>query len=341
MRQELFGRLPDGRAVQAVTLEHKRLCAQILTYGATLRSLWLPDRAGRRADVLLGFDSLEEQLAASAYQGEVVGRYANRIAGAKFPLNGREYAVTANEKDSTCLHGGGEFSRALWELAALSAKKVTLRYHSPDGAEGFPGSVTTCVSYTLLEDRLRISYRAVSSADTVLSLTNHAYFNLAGGGDILGHLLQINSEAWLPIDAQSIPAGEPRPVEGSAFDFRIPKPIGRDIAAADPQLLQCGGYDHNYCLPQPRDLESPCAIAADPLSGRTLRVYTDQPGVQLYTGNFLDSVGKQGLRQTRHSGFCLETQAWPNSPNRPDFPSCLLRGGEEYNSVTELVFGAE
>ncbi|MDR1464509.1 MAG: galactose mutarotase [Oscillospiraceae bacterium] len=327
----------------AYLLQNGPLRARVTAYGATLLSLWAPDRQGREVDVLLGFDTPEAQHAYSDYQGETVGRCANRIAGARFSLNGQEYHVTANEKGTTCLHGGGEFSHAVWDAEIQGDNAVEFRCISPAGSEGFPGEVRAAARYVLEPGRLRMEYRAESDTDTILNLTNHAYFNLAGGGDVLRHELQINAAAYLPIDEQSIPTGERRPVAGTAFDFRRAKPIGRDIRAEDPQLAQCRGYDHNFCLTESDrfDLTVPAAAVSEPGSGRRLTVYTDQPGIQLYTGNFLDGKpGKGGVPMEQHSGFCLETQVWPDSPNHPDFPSCLLMAGEVYQRTTILQLDA-
>ncbi|MDR3313031.1 MAG: galactose mutarotase [Oscillospiraceae bacterium] len=337
IKSERYGQLPGGEAVLAYTLVCGGLTARILSYGATLDSLWAPDRDGVPGDVLLGFGSLAERLAHSAYQGETVGRYANRIAGARFALGGKTYAVEANEAGRTCLHGGGEFSHANWAAEPAGEATLRLRYQSPAGSMGFPGAVEAEALFTLTAQDLTIAYSARSDAATPFNMTNHAYFNLACGGDVRGHVLQIDAESYLPIDGDSIPTGEVRPVAGTAFDFRSAKPIGRDLEDADPQLVQCKGYDHNYCLAAGG--EKLAAVAVDPASGRRMQLYTDQPGVQLYTGNFLDSPGKNGVPQTQHSGFCLETQAWPDSPNRPEFASCLLLPGEEYTSKTVLKFG--
>ena len=327
---ETYGKMPSGKEVLAYTLANGNLRARVLTYGATLDALWVPDRDGVPGDILLGFASLGEHIAGSAYQGETVGRYANRIAGARFSLNGREYAVTANENGRTCLHGGGEFSRCVWTAEQAGESAVRLRYTSAAGSMGFPGTVEAEALYTLSERGLTIIYSARTDAETPINMCNHAYFNLACGGDVFGHTLQIDAEAYLPIDGDSIPTGELRPVGGTAFDFRKPKPIGRDIGAPDPQLIQCKGYDHNFCIDG--DPAKPIATVYDPASGRRMELFTDQPGVQLYTGNFLDAP---------HSGFCLETQGWPDSPNRPEFPNCILRPGEEYKAVTRLAFRQE
>ncbi|MDR1733684.1 MAG: galactose mutarotase [Oscillospiraceae bacterium] len=321
-----------------ILLDNGILQAEILLYGAALNALRVKDKDGNPADVVLGFDSLGDRKAYSAYQGETVGRYANRIAGGTFSLNGKTYTVTKNENGKTCLHGGGEFSHTEWAVKTQGEDFLTLTYTSPDGVEGFPGQVTAETTYVLDGNALQISFTAVSDADTIVNMCNHAYFNLAGGGDVLGHILQLKAYAYLPIDADSIPTGEVRPLEGTAFDFREAKAIGADIRADDPQLIGAKGYDHCYCL-EPQTL-TPVANVYEPISGRRMEVFTDQPGIQLYTGNFLDSPGKNGAVYTAHSGFCLETQTWPDSPNRADFPSPLLKAGEEYYHTVRFVFSA-
>ena len=321
MTKALYAAMPDGRAVEAYTLDNGTLRAEILTFGAALDRLFMPDRNGKMENILSTFDSLEARLAGSQYQGEIVGRYANRIAAAKFTLNGKEYQVTPNEKNGNCLHGGGEFSRDLWQASPIGDSALELTFASPVGAHGFPGAVKATVRYSLQGSALAIEYEAQSDADTVLNLTNHAYFNLAGQGNILDHILQIDAPHYLPINANSIPAGELRSVEGTPFDFRRGKPIGQDIGANDPQLTQVGGYDHNYCNPKAIEV-------TDPASGRRMAVTTDLPGVQLYTGNNLPAP---------HTAFCLETQAWPDSPNQ--WPGqCLLRAGETYKTTTRFDF---
>ena len=323
-----YGTLPDGRSVEAYTLDNGLLRAEILTYGAALDRLFAPDRHGSMDNVLLTFGSLEERIANSAYQGETVGRYANRIAHARFTLNEKEYRVTPNEEGGNCLHGGGEFSRALWTPGLIEKNSLELTYTSPAGSHGFPGEVRAAVRYTLVGRSLAIRYKAVSSEDTILNLTNHAYFNLAGQGDILGHQLEINAECYLPVDENSIPTGELRAVAGTPFDFRSPKPIGQDIGAPDPQLMLVGGYDHNFCNPYFYSAKPARVTVSEPLSGRRMSVGTDLHGVQFYTGNHLPAP---------HTAFCLETQAWPDSPNQwPD--QCLLKAGETYKSTTRFDF---
>jgi len=326
-----YGTMPDGRAVEAYTLDNGLLQAEILTFGAALNRLSAPDRNGKMDNILLTFDSLEERIAGSQYQGEVVGRYANRIAGAQFALNGKEYRVTPNEKNGNCLHGGGEFSRGLWQASPVGGSAVELTFDSPAGAHGFPGSVRATVRYALVGRSLVIKYEARSNADTILNLTNHAYFNLAGGGDILSHELQITANCYLPIDANSIPTGALRAVAETPFDFRQPKPIGRDIFADDSQLQQVGGYDHNFCNPYYYYYNPARVSVSEPLSGRRMSVTTDLPGVQLYTGNNLPIP---------HTAFCLETQAWPDSPNQwPD--QCLLKAGDTYQTTTQFDFSVK
>jgi len=328
MTKAHYGTMPDGRPVEAYTLDNGLLKAEILTFGATLNRLFAPDRKGKMENILLTFASLEERIAGSQYQGEVVGRYANRIADARFPLGGKEYRVTPNEKNGNCLHGGGEFSRDLWEANPTGSAALELAFTSPAGAHGFPGQVRATVSYSLVGHSLVVKYEAVSSADTVLNLTNHAYFNLAAQGDILGHMLQLGAEYYLPIDGNSIPTGELCPVAGTPFDFRRPKPIGQDIGAPDPQLRQVGGYDHNFCNTYFYHFNPVRASVSEPLSGRCMKVETDLPGVQFYTGNNLPQP---------HTAFCLETQAWPDSPNQwPD--QCLLEAGKLYKTTTRFDF---
>jgi aldose 1-epimerase len=320
----LYGTMPGGRAVEAYTLDNGTLRAEILTFGAALNRLFAPGRDGQMGNVLSTFDSLEARIAGSQYQGEIVGRYANRIAGAKFTLDGKDCHVTPNEANGNCLHGGGEFSRGLWQAKPLGGNALELAFASPAGAHGFPGEVGAVVRYTLAGNSLIIEYQAASDADTVLNLTNHAYFNLAGQGDILGHVLRIDAPHYLPIGANSIPTGELRAVQGTPFDFTRPKPIGQDLFANDPQLRQVGGYDHNFC--NPGKIE-----AYEPVTGRKMAVGTDLPGVQFYTGNNLP---------VPHTAFCLETQAWPDSPNQ--WPAqCLLRAGEAYRTTTRFDFSAE
>ncbi len=337
-----FGTTSKGEAVDVYTIRNSSGAAvDILTYGATVNSIYVADKNGAFADVLSGFDTLEGHEKYSDYQGMTVGRYANRLAGGKFSIDGVEYDVEKNEKGITCLHGGAELSTAVWKAFIVDDNAIEMNYTSPDGAMGFPGKVDFKVTFTLHEDNaLKIEYFAVSDKKTVINMTNHAYFNLAGKGDILAHELMINADAYTPVDENSIPTGEIRPVEGTPFDFRVAKPIGRDINEADDQLAIGKGYDHNFCL---NDGDGPIATAYDPESGRFLEVFTDLCGVQLYTGNFLDgtNIGKNGNPLIKNAGFCLETQYYPNTPNMPEFPQCTFDAGQKFTSCTVFRFSVK
>ncbi len=337
-----FGITSKGEAVDVYTIRNSAGTAvDIITYGATVNSIYVADKDGNFADVLSGFDTVEGHENFSDYQGMTVGRYANRLAGGKFSIDGVEYSVEKNEKGITCLHGGAELSTAVWKAYIVDDNAVEMNYTSPDGAMGFPGRVEFKVIFTLHEDNaLKIEYFAISDKKTVINMTNHAYFNLAGKGDILAHELMINADAYTPIDENSIPTGEIRPVEGTPFDFRTAKPIGKDIDAEDDQLAIGRGYDHNFCL---NDGEGPIATAYDPESGRFLEVFTDLCGVQLYTGNFLDGtkIGKNGNPLIKNAGFCLGTQYYPNTPNMPEFPQCTFDAGEKFTSCTVFRFSVK
>lgn len=334
-----FGTTQNGENVDIYTIGNTTgMEVDVITYGATLNAIRTPDRDGNIGDVLVGFDDLEGHEQHSNYQGMTVGRYANRIANGRFTLDGVEYNLVKNEKGITCLHGGGELSHAVWSATIADDCRLEMSYTSPDGAMGFPGKVDFKVSFTVYEDNsLEIRYYAVSDKKTVINMTNHAYFNLACHGDILGHELMINADAFTPTDEHSIPTGEIRRVEGTPFDFRITKPIGRDIGAPDEQLRNCKGYDHNFCL---NDSEGPAAVAYDPESGRVLELFTDMCGVQLYCGNFLNGSysGKQGKPVIKHAGFCLETQFYPDTPNCPGFPQCTYEAGQPFESTTVFRF---
>ena len=337
-----FGTTLKGEAVDVYTIRNSSGAAvDIITYGATVNSIYVADKNGAFADVLSGFDTLEGHEKYSDYQGMTVGRYANRLAGGKFSIDGVEYNVEKNEKGITCLHGGAELSTAVWKAFIVDDNAVEMNYTSPDGAMGFPGKVDFKVTFTLHEDNaLKIEYYAISDKKTVINMTNHAYFNLAGKGNILNHELMINADAYTPIDENSIPTGEIRPVEGTPFDFRVAKPIGKDIGADDDQLAIGKGYDHNFCL---NDGDGPVATAYDPESGRFLEVFTDLCGVQLYTGNFLDgtNIGKNGNPLIKNAGFCLETQYYPNTPNMPEFPQCTFDAGQKFTSCTVFRFSVK
>lgn len=343
VRKELFGRLPDGTAVDIYTLTNKAgLEARIMTYGAILVSLKIPDRAGALADVNLGFDSLEGYLGTHPYFGAIIGRYGNRIAKARFTLDGAEYRLAVNNNENT-LHGGLKgFDKVVWTAEPVRGEKgagLKLTYLSKDGEEGYPGNLAVTVVYTLTDaNELEIRYEATTDKPTVLNLTNHAYWNLKGegDGDILGHVLRLEADRITAVDSpvNLIPTGEIAPVAGTPFDFTAPHAIGERIAAVE------GGYDHNFVLKSGGGALSLAARVEEPESGRVMEVWTDQPAIQLYTGNFLDGsvIGKGGKAYKKHYAFCLETQHFPDSPNHPNFPSTVLRPGETFRSVSVYRF---
>lgn len=341
-RRRPFGTLPDGGAVEAITLGRPPgIEITILTYGATLQALVAPDRAGARADLLLGHRTLEPYLEHPRYFGSSVGRVANRIAGGRFTLDGTQYQVPPND-GANLLHGGaGGFDKANWKVAAFAAApapSVTLTHVSPDGDQGFPGTLAVTASFTLSgPDTLELVYRATCDRPTLVNLTNHAYWNLAGEGaaeDAMGHILQIPAAHFLPTDASAIPTGEFRPVDGTPFDFRTPTPIGDRVRNADdPQILIGRGYDHNWVVgsavaAEPRLM----AELAHPGSGRRLKLLSNQPGLQVYSGNFLDgsSVGKSGRAYRMGDAVVLEPQMFPDTPNQPGFGSLRLEPGQTY-----------
>jgi aldose 1-epimerase len=320
----------------------------VITYGAALAALEMPDRAGRLDDVVLGFDDLAGYLAGDAFIGATIGRYPNRIAGGRFTLDGRTHRLAVNDRGHT-LHGGPRgFHTALWEaepLAADDGAGVRLRYVSADGEEGFPGRLEAEVRYRLADDdTLTLDYLARADAPTPVGLTHHSYFNLggAGKGDVLAHQLAIAALHFTPVDTTLIPTGERRPVEGTPFDFRQPAAIGSRIGQEDEQLRRGGGYDHNFVLDRSDAGLVHAARVTEPGSGRVLDVWTTEPGLQLYSGNFLDvRRGKDGRAYGRHAGFCLEPQPFPDSPNQPDFPDSILRPGHEYRSRTVFRFDVD
>ncbi len=346
MLKRYFGRTAAGEAADLYTLANAcGVEASITTYGGALVSLKAPDRAGRFADVVLGFHDIDGYLNAEFYPGALVGRYANRIAKGRFALNGVEYKLACNNGENS-LHGGIKgFDKAVWSACEIADgdPALELTHFSPDGDEGYPGALSVRVAYTLNQNsELRIDYSATTDKDTVLNLTNHAYFNLAGegSGDILGHVAQLNADRFTPVDSGLIPTGESRPVEGTPFDFRRPTPIGARVNERDEQLELGHGYDHNFVVNGRAGTLRKAARVVDPKSGRVLDALTTEPGIQLYIGNFLDglSVGKSARPYGRRSGFCLETQHFPDSPNRPEFPSTVLRAGEKFESTTVFRF---
>jgi aldose 1-epimerase len=350
VRRRPFGQDPDGRPVEAFELVHAgaagEVRATVLTYGARLQSVVVPDRDGRPGEVTLGYDDLASYLADEAYFGATVGRFANRIAGGRFVLDGTEHRLPQNH-GSTTLHGGPDgFHAQVWEAEQVP-DGVALRLRSPDGDEGFPGTLDVRVAYTLGGEGLRIASEARTDAPTVLNLTNHAYWNLAGPGrgTVDDHVLRVAAARYLPVDADLVPLGEPAPVEGTVMDLRDGVRLGDRVRLADEQLRLAGGYDHCYVLDGTGGSGGGglglAAHVSDPASGRTLEVRTDQPGVQVYTGNQLDGTvaGRGGRAVRQGDALCLETQRFPDSPNQPSYPSTVLRPGETFRSTTLHAFG--
>ncbi len=342
IKMESFGKTPEGQEVDLYTLTNPDgLRARITNYGAILVSLEVPDRDGKPADITLGYDKLDGYLTRHPYFGATVGRYANRIGGAKFKLNDVEYQLAANNGPNH-LHGGIRgFDKVVWKVEETRANNdeatVKFSYLSKDGEEGYPGNLTCTVTYTLTkDDELKISYEAETDKATVINLTNHSYWNLAGqgNGDILGHELMLNADKYTPVDEGLIPTGEIKNVKDSPMDFTKPMTIGSRIDQVE------GGYDHNYVLNSGGGSLALCARVYEPTSGRTMEIHTIEPGVQFYTGNFLDGsiTGKSGRVYKKHYGFCLETQHFPDSPNKPDFPSVVLKPGDKYTTVTVHKF---
>jgi aldose 1-epimerase len=340
--KQAFGHTPEGTPVDLYSLKDGKIEVGIITYGGIVVSMRVPDRNGKLDDVVLGVDSVEKYVTQTAHFGGIVGRYANRIAHGAFQLDGNTYHIPKNDGDNA-LHGGLiGFDKVMWEAKEVP-QGIELTYVSKDGDQGFPGTLTTHVRYTVSGGALRIKYSATTDKHTVLNLTNHSYFNLKGqgNGDVLDTVLEIDASRFTPVDATLIPTGELKPVEGTPFDFRKPHAIGERINADDPQLRLGHGYDHNFVLDHAESKLSEAAEAYEPASGRTLKVLTTEPGVQLYTGNFLDGsiTGKEGKVYKARYAFCLETQHFPDSPNHPQFPSTELKPGQKFHSVTVYQFG--
>jgi aldose 1-epimerase len=342
-----FGLAPDGQPVEVFTLANATgMEVRVMSYGATILSIRVPDAQGAMGDVVLGFDSLAGYVRSSPYFGAVVGRYGNRIAKGRFMLDGKEYTLAVNNGPNA-LHGGLRgFDKAVWTAEPKpSDRGVGLMFAlvSPDGDEGYPGRVTARVTYTVMSagNVIVIDYEASTDQATPLNLTSHSYFNLAGKGDILDHLLTIDADRMTPVDATLIPTGEITPVQGTPFDFRRPAAIGARIDARDQQIAHGRGYDHNFVINRSAPGLVHVARVTEETSGRTLDVSSTEPGVQFYSGNFLDGTitGKGGTTYKHRSGFCLETQHYPDSPNHPNFPSTILRPGSDYRSQTVFAFG--
>jgi aldose 1-epimerase len=340
--KSVFGSMPDGTKVEIYTLEEGSLKARVMTYGARLVSLEVPDRSGKISDIVLGYESLDGYTAdPKSYFGSIVGRYGNRIAHATFTLDGKRYDLPANDGVNT-LHGGIKgFDKLVWTGQEI-LHGVELTLVSKDGDQGFPGTLTARVRYTLEAHALKIEYFATTDKDTVLNLTNHSYFNLAGEGqgDILNHLMMIPADRYTPVDSGLIPTGELAPVAGTPLDFHKATAIGARIDDPNEQMRLGGGYDHNFVLNGKMGVLQEAARVVEPTSGRVLTVETTQPGVQFYSGNFLDGTlhGKHGHVYAKHTGFCLETQHFPDSPNHPKFPTSELKPGETYHSITLFKF---
>ena len=330
-----FGNARSGRTVDALTLDNGTLACEVITYGATLRSLHVPDRAGIRKDIVLGYDTLEEYERCTAYMGAVVGRVANRISGGRFTMNGQPYTLAVNDPPNH-LHGGSVgFSHRVWTVAEHTPERLTLSLTSPDGEEGYPGTMQILVTYALEGHSLSMRYQATTDKETPCNLTGHAYFNLAGhnSGPVTDQTLCIHAENYTPSDAVNIPTGEIAPVIGTPMDFRVPKPIGQDLGADYECLKLQGGYDHNWEV-----FCNPCAQLHDPVSGRSMAVYTDCPGIQFYAGNFLDEQGKGGVYYGKNTGVALETQYYPDALHHPDWPQPITKAGERYHSETVYRF---
>jgi len=341
-----FGKMPDGTPVEIFTLSDGSYEARIASYGGIVVSLKAPDRNGKPADVVLGFDDLDGYAGnfnstSVAFFGAIIGRYANRIAHGSFTLDGKKYSLPLNNGENT-LHGGPHgFNNVVWKAKAVE-NGVELSYLSKDGEAGYPGNVSAVVRYTLVKGDLRIEYRATTDKDTVVNLTNHSYVNLAGQGDILSHQLTLHASRFTPVDAGLIPTGELKSVASTPFDFRKPTAIGARISADDKQLVLGRGYDHNWVLDSSGGKLTEAAELYDPGSGRVMKVLTDQPGIQFYSGNFLDGSikGKGGKPEQLHAALCLETQHFPDSPNHADFPTTELKPGATYHTVTVYSFSA-
>jgi len=342
-----FGITPEGHDAFLFTLKGDKIEARITNYGGAVTSIVVPDRDGNARDVVLGYETLAEYVNNSRYLGALIGRFANRIDEGKFTLNDVTYQLVQNNGPNH-LHGGIKgFDKVVWQASETVEEGnavLRLRYSSKDGEEFYPGNLDVDVTYTLSDNReLRIDYRAVTDKTTIINLTNHSYFNLAGSGTILDHEITLNADAFTPIGPSLIPTGEIRDVDQTPMDFRSPSAIGARIDDAYDQLSFAGGYDHNFVLNDFTGLQRHAATVYEPESGRTLEVLTTQPGIQFYSGNFFDGTikGKGGVAYEKRSGFCLETQHFPDSPNHPQFPTTVLEPGDKFRETTVFRFGVE
>ncbi len=338
----------DGKQVDLYTLKNaKGMVVQLTNYGGKIVSIYVPDRDGQFSDINLGYDSAKAYIGGTASLGATMGRYANRIAGGQFELNGQVYDLPKNNGENT-IHGGTKgFRFVVWDGKQIDESSVELSYLSPDGEQGFPGNLTLKVTYSVTEDNeLKLEYSATTDKSTVINFTNHAFFNLkgAGQGDVLDHVLWVNASQFTPTDKAAIPTGELRDVKGTPFDFTSPKPLGQDINQENEQLTFGGGYDHNYVLGNKGQLVL-AAKLSEPDSGRVMEVYTTEPGLQVYTANSLTGkgtdIGKGGKAYGPRSAVCLETQHFPDSPHHPNFPTTTLNPGQEYKSTTLYKFYSE
>jgi aldose 1-epimerase len=343
-----FGTTSAGKPVERFTLKNASgVELTAITYGGIITSLKTPDKAGKFADIVLGFNSMAGYETPAPYFGAIVGRYGNRIAKGRFTIDGKEYKLATNNGPNH-LHGGNVgFDKVIWKAEPIAGKNaIAFSYTSPDGDEGYPGALTMRVTYELTDkNELIVEYNATTTKTTPVNLTQHSYFNLAGegNGDILGHELMLNADRYTPVSDALIPTGQLAPVQGTPFDFRKPTAIGARINNDDPQLKNGQGYDHNWVINRTGPGLQLAARVVEPKSGRTLEVSTTEPGIQFYAGNFLDGklTGKSGKPYPRRSGFCLETQHYPDSPNQPAFPSTLLKPGAQYQSRTVFTFGIQ
>jgi len=344
-----FGQLPDGTPVELYTLRNSRgMEAQIMNYGGIVTSLKVPDKSGKLDDVVLGYDTLDAYLKSTPYFGALIGRYGNRIAKGQFSLDGATYTLATNN-GVNALHGGLKgFDKAVWTarpLPTANGPSLILTYVSRNGEEGYPGNLLVTAVYSVTEDNaLKVEFTATTDRKTVVNLTHHSYFNLRGSGDVLGHIVTIPADRFTPVDSGLIPTGELRPVAGTPFDFTMPSAIGARIGQTqDEQIMLGKGYDHNWVLNKRGSELSLAARVHEPLTGRTMEVWTTEPATQFYTGNFLDGtlVGKGGWVYQQRNGFCFEPQHYPDSPNHPAFPSTELKPGDIYSNTIIYKFGAK
>jgi aldose 1-epimerase len=347
MKTTVFGKLPDGREVHQYALSNGAgMTVQIIDYGAAITSMFVPDRNGKVADVVLGYDSIDGYIDGTAYFGAIVGRYGNRIGKGQFQLDGKQYQVTVNDGENH-LHGGKiGFNKVLWDATILGDSSIRLQYVSRDGEEGYPGTATLKVTYTLTDkNELRVEYEGTADQPTILNPTQHSYFNLSGSfnNTILDHLLMIEADGITPVDKGLITTGQIAGVANTPMDFRTPMAIGAHINDQDEQLVFGKGYDHNWVLKGAAGRVRKVAELYEEASGRMMTVFTDQPGLQFYSGNFLDgsAKGKNGIAYQQRTGLCLETQAFPDTPNKPQFPSVTLRPGQTYRQTTIYQFSTK